>query len=102
MIDAVEREVFEETGVAAKFKALIAVRQAHGFMFGKSDMFFCCGLVLQDASDIGQQLKACVSLRQWGLGMCHGVGAWDSLIVSSSCCLWLDRAGSGLLLPALA
>jgi hypothetical protein len=45
----------------AKFSGLIAIRQAHGFLFGKSDMFFCCGLTLQEGSDIGQQLKACVS-----------------------------------------
>jgi hypothetical protein len=30
----------------AKFSGLIAIRQAHGFLFGKSDMFFCCGLTL--------------------------------------------------------
>ncbi|KAF6254177.1 NUDIX hydrolase domain-like protein [Scenedesmus sp. NREL 46B-D3] len=59
LVDAVEREVLEETGVRAKFSGLIAIRQAHGFMFGKSDMFFCCGLTLQEGSDTGQQLKAC-------------------------------------------
>uniref|UniRef100_A0A383VIN7 Nudix hydrolase domain-containing protein n=1 Tax=Tetradesmus obliquus TaxID=3088 RepID=A0A383VIN7_TETOB len=68
LIEAVEREVLEETGVRAKFSSLIAVRQAHGFLFGKSDMFFCCGLTLEEGSDISQQLKACereIAAVQW-------------------------------------
>ncbi|GMH40259.1 hypothetical protein BSKO_08163 [Bryopsis sp. KO-2023] len=42
--DAAVREVFEETGIKAEFQAIIAVRQAHGYLFGKSDMFFLCAL----------------------------------------------------------
>jgi hypothetical protein len=30
----------------AKFSGLIAIRQAHGFLFGKSDISSCCGLTL--------------------------------------------------------
>eukprot|EP00878_Enallax_costatus_P032166 GHUV01035277.1.p1 GENE.GHUV01035277.1~~GHUV01035277.1.p1 ORF type:complete len:254 (+),score=37.71 GHUV01035277.1:51-812(+) len=64
LIDAVEREVFEETGIRAKFKSIIAIRQAHGFAFGKSDLFFCCGLVLDDDQPISpRHLRPCVSLR---------------------------------------
>ncbi|KAF8066283.1 NUDT2 [Scenedesmus sp. PABB004] len=62
LIDAVEREVAEETGVAADFAALIAVRQAHGFLHGKSDLFFCCGLTLRDGGGAGEPpsaLKPC-------------------------------------------
>eukprot|EP00879_Flechtneria_rotunda_P020834 GHRR01021935.1.p1 GENE.GHRR01021935.1~~GHRR01021935.1.p1 ORF type:complete len:271 (+),score=64.44 GHRR01021935.1:1047-1859(+) len=67
LIDAVEREVFEETGVVAEFKSLIAVRQAHGFMYGKSDMFFCCGLIPEAGATMGQ-LKPCereIAAVQW-------------------------------------
>jgi hypothetical protein len=32
-------------GVRAKFDAVLAIRQAHGFTFGKSDLFFCVALV---------------------------------------------------------
>lgn len=39
-----EREVLEETGVRAKFAAVLAMRQAHGFAFGKSDFFFVLAL----------------------------------------------------------
>ena len=28
----------------AKFEAVLALRQAHGFAFGKSDLFFCIAL----------------------------------------------------------
>lgn len=42
--DGAVREVLEETGVRTEFQAIIAVRQAHGFLFGKSDMFFLCAL----------------------------------------------------------
>ena len=41
---AAEREVLEETGVRAKFDAVLAFRQAHGFAFGKSDFFFVIAL----------------------------------------------------------
>ena len=51
----------EETGVVAHFAAVLAVRQAHGFAFGKSDLFFCCALVPQPGQD---ELKPCVSVGQ--------------------------------------
>ena len=41
---AAEREVLEETGVCARFDAVLAFRQAHGFAFGKSDFFFVIAL----------------------------------------------------------
>ena len=43
--DAAEREVKEETGVDAEFRAVLAIRQSHGFLHGKSDLFF--GVALQ-------------------------------------------------------
>lgn len=42
--EAAVREVEEETGVKAKFGAVLAMRQAHGFAFGKSDLFFLLAL----------------------------------------------------------
>ncbi|GAB4824032.1 hypothetical protein N2152v2_011078 [Parachlorella kessleri] len=41
---AAEREVLEETGVRARFDSVLAMRQAHGFAFGKSDFFFVVAL----------------------------------------------------------
>jgi ADP-ribose pyrophosphatase YjhB (NUDIX family) len=41
---AAEREVLEETGIHSKFEKLLAFRQAHNILFGKSDLFFLCVL----------------------------------------------------------
>lgn len=46
--EAAEREVLEETGARARFRAVLAMRQAHGFAFGKSDMFFVLALELEE------------------------------------------------------
>lgn len=67
--EAVEREVFEETGVRARFDSVLAVRQAHGFAFGKSDLFFMCALVPDRAADGARQVpvpqEAEVEAVQW-------------------------------------
>ena len=49
--DAVEREVLEETGIRAKFDCVLLMRQAHGFAFGKSDMFILCALKPEPGQD---------------------------------------------------
>ena len=41
---AAAREGMEETGVEAKFEAVLAMRQSHKAAFGKSDMFFVVAL----------------------------------------------------------
>jgi len=64
---AAVREVEEETGVRARFAGVLAVRQAHGFAFGKSDLFFLCALVAEDGGGGGGGLA--------GLG---GAGAGGS------------------------
>jgi ADP-ribose pyrophosphatase YjhB (NUDIX family) len=42
--EAAVREVEEETGVKARFAAVLAMRQAHGVAFSKSDLFFLVAL----------------------------------------------------------
>jgi ADP-ribose pyrophosphatase YjhB (NUDIX family) len=42
--EAAKREVEEETGIKTKFHSVLAMRQAHGLAFGKSDMFFVVAL----------------------------------------------------------
>ncbi|MEW5307318.1 MAG: hypothetical protein WDW36_009724 [Sanguina aurantia] len=44
VMDGAVREVWEETGIRCSFRSLLAVRQAHGFAFGKSDLFMLCAL----------------------------------------------------------
>lgn len=41
---AIEREVFEETGIRATFHSLIAVRHAHHVAFDRSDLYFVARL----------------------------------------------------------
>jgi len=44
--DAAAREVREETGIRAEFESVLAVRQSHGYNFGRSDLFFVVGMRL--------------------------------------------------------
>ena len=44
LADAVVREVYEETGVRAKFEALVCFRHWHGYRWNKSDIYFICRL----------------------------------------------------------
>lgn len=42
LADTARREVFEETGIETEFLGILCFRQAHNFLFGKSDLFFVC------------------------------------------------------------
>jgi 8-oxo-dGTP diphosphatase len=44
LLDGVIREVYEETGVRAKFEGLVCFRHWHGYRYGKSDIYFICRL----------------------------------------------------------
>ena len=60
---AVEREVFEETGVKAKFQSLLLMRHLHRFAFDCSDMYFVS--VLHPTS---KQIRNCdqeIAQCQW-------------------------------------
>jgi ADP-ribose pyrophosphatase YjhB (NUDIX family) len=52
--EAAVREVEEECGLAVKFESVIALRQSHGWAFGKSDMFFvvACSPVVPPGSKL--------------------------------------------------
>lgn len=55
---AAAREVLEETGLRATPTAVIALRQAHGFAFGKSDLFFVVALRPEGGGEQGEQEAA--------------------------------------------
>ncbi len=59
---AAAREAWEETGVVASVEGVLAVRQAHGMAFTKSDMFFCIGMRTKGDGS-GEDLKPCVSCQ---------------------------------------
>ena len=44
-------QVLEETGIETDFVGVLCFRQAHGFLFDKSDLFFVC-LMAAKSSDI--------------------------------------------------
>lgn len=44
LAEAVVREVFEETGVRARFESLVCFRHWHGYRYGKSDIYFIARL----------------------------------------------------------
>lgn len=44
LVDAVIREVLEETGIETCFEALVCFRHWHGYRHGKSDIYFVCRL----------------------------------------------------------
>ena len=56
--------MLEETGMRATFDGVLAMRQAHGFAFGKSDLFCVVALKLQPGPQVGL----------WGVGLGVGMG----------------------------
>ncbi|MBX2999895.1 MAG: NUDIX domain-containing protein [Caldilineaceae bacterium] len=44
LAEAVVREVFEETGVRARFESLVSLRHWHGYRHGRSDIYFVARL----------------------------------------------------------
>jgi 8-oxo-dGTP pyrophosphatase MutT (NUDIX family) len=44
LAEAVVREVLEETGVQARFEALVCFRHWHGYRWNRSDIYFVCRL----------------------------------------------------------
>lgn len=52
--EAIEREVWEETKIRAKFHSILSFRQTHGLAHGRSDLFFVCRVdPIEGADDNG-------------------------------------------------
>lgn len=47
LVDAIIREVKEETGIDCTFEGLVCFRHWHGYRYGKSDIYFVCRLAPQ-------------------------------------------------------
>jgi 8-oxo-dGTP pyrophosphatase MutT (NUDIX family) len=60
-VDAVLREVEEETGVRARFEALVCFRHWHGYRYGKSDIYFVARLspISQDLTMQAEEIEEC-------------------------------------------
>ena len=61
LVDAVLREVLEETGVQAKFESLVCFRHWHGYRYGKSDIYFVARLspLSQDVTMQAEEIEEC-------------------------------------------
>eukprot|EP00906_Rhabdomonas_costata_P005214 RCo007841 len=62
---AAVREVFEETGVRCRFLGLLAVREKHGYLWGRDDLYFVAHL--EPTSD-AEQITMCeteLAACQW-------------------------------------
>src|SRR6266851_4694754 len=61
LVDAVLREVEEETGVQAKFESLVCFRHWHGYRYGKSDIYFVCRLspLSEDLTMQAEEIEEC-------------------------------------------
>ena len=59
--DCVQREVFEETGVRAKFEKLVCFRHWHGYRYDKSDIYFVCRLspLTEDIAIQAEEIEEC-------------------------------------------
>lgn len=62
LADAVVREVLEETGVQAKFEAVVCFRHWHGYRWGKSDIYFVCRLspVSEEITMQQEEIEECM------------------------------------------
>jgi 8-oxo-dGTP diphosphatase len=62
LVDAVLREVLEETGVQAEFEALVCFRHWHGYRYGKSDIYFVCRLkpLSEDVTMQAEEIEECL------------------------------------------
>jgi len=61
LVDGVIREVYEETGVRARFDALVCFRHWHGYRYNKSDIYFICRLrpLTQDIQKSDFEIDEC-------------------------------------------
>jgi 8-oxo-dGTP pyrophosphatase MutT (NUDIX family) len=61
LVEAVTREVLEETGVHTRFEALVCFRHWHGYRYGKSDIYFVCRLspLSEDVTMQTEEIEEC-------------------------------------------
>jgi 8-oxo-dGTP pyrophosphatase MutT (NUDIX family) len=62
LVEGVIREVREETGVQARFEALVCFRHWHGYRYDKSDIYFVCRLspLSEEVNMQAEEIEECV------------------------------------------
>ena len=86
LAEAVVREVLEETGVHARFEALVCFRHWHGYRYGKSDIYFVCRLSpLSKAITIQEdEIAECLWMPVEAYFHAEGVSAFNKRIVKTA------------------
>ncbi len=62
LVEGVIREVLEETGVQARFEALVCFRHWHGYRYEKSDIYFVCRLspLSEEVNMQAEEIEECM------------------------------------------
>jgi len=86
LVDAVLREVQEETGVNARFEALVCFRHWHGYRYGKSDIYFVCRLspLSQDVTMQAEEIEECFWMPVAEYFASHLVSTFNKRIVRAA------------------
>jgi len=84
LVDAVVREVHEETGVTVRFDSLACFRHWHGYRHGKSDIYFVCRL-----SPLTHEITKCLWMPVDRFLEDPAIGTFNKTIVTAA----LDSPG---------
>lgn len=84
--DCVQREVFEETGVHAKFEKLVCFRHWHGYRYDKSDIYFVCRLspISEEISIQAEEIEECLWLPVTDYLASQSVSTFNKHIVKAA------------------
>lgn len=86
LVDAVVREVLEETGIETRFESLVCVRQMHGYRHGKSDFYFVCKLTPMNTNILMQteEIEECIWMPVGSYMNSNMVSPFNKSIVQAS------------------
>jgi 8-oxo-dGTP pyrophosphatase MutT (NUDIX family) len=91
LVEAVVREVLEETGVKTEFDALVCFRHWHGYRYGKSDIYFVCRLrpLSRDITMQEDEIEDCLWMPVDDFLSSEGISVFNKHIVRAA----LDSSG---------
>ena len=91
LVDALEREILEETGIRAEFEALVCFRHWHQYRYGKSDIYFVCRLTPLSSEIVMQaeEIAECLWLPVAEFLGSDDIGTFNKSIVQAA----LDSPG---------
>ena len=86
LLAGVVREVYEETGVRAKFESLVCLRHWHGYRYGKSDIYFVCRLspLSEELNIQAEEIEECLWMPVEAYLQSQYVGIFNKWIVRAA------------------